>query len=98
MQFPFYRQPDSMDCGPTCLQMIAKHYGRAISLQTLRDGSQLGKEGASLLGMSEAAEKVGFRTQEVKLNFTTLSNDALLPCILHWNQYHFVVLIDLCAG
>jgi len=90
--FPFYRQPDSMDCGPTCLQMITKYYGKNISLQTLREKSQIGKEGVNILGISEAAESIGFRTQAVKLNYRMLSNEALLPCILHWNQYHFVVL------
>ena len=58
--FPSYEQPDSMDCGPTCLRMIAKHYGRSISLQSLRDKTQIGKEGVSLLGISEAAEAIRF--------------------------------------
>ena len=92
MSFPFYRQPDSMDCGPTCLQMITKYHGKSISLQTLREKAQIGKEGVSMLGISEAAESVGFRTQAVKIAYASLFNEALLPCILHWNQYHFVVL------
>lgn len=90
--FPFYRQPDSMDCGPTCLQMIAKHYGKTISLQELRERSQIGKEGVNMLGISEAAESIGFRAQAVKITYGSLVNDVPLPCILHWNQYHFVVL------
>ncbi len=92
MPFPFFRQPDSMDCGPTCLQMIAKYYGKNFSLQELREKSQIGKQGVNMLGISEAAESIGFRTQATKLNYQALTNDALLPCILHWNQYHFVVL------
>jgi ATP-binding cassette subfamily B protein len=92
MQFTFFRQTDSMDCGPTCLQMIAKYYGKSIPLQILRDRAHIGKEGVSLLGISEAAEGIGFRTQAVKIDFVSLVNEALLPCILHWNQYHFVVL------
>jgi ATP-binding cassette subfamily B protein len=72
--------------------MITKYYGKSISLQTLREKSQIGKEGVSMLGISEAAETVGFRTQAVKLNFKTLTEEAKLPCILHWNQYHFIVL------
>jgi len=71
--FPFHRQPDSMDCGPTCLQMIAKHYGKSFSLQTLREKSQIGKEGVSMLGISEAAESIGFRTQAVKLKYESLA-------------------------
>jgi ATP-binding cassette subfamily B protein len=92
MPFPFYKGHDSMDCGPTCLRMVAKHYGRNISLQTLRDKTQIGKEGVNLLGISEAAEAVGFRTQSLKLTFRSLTEDAKLPAILHWKQNHFVVL------
>lgn len=80
-----------MDCGPTCLRMVAKYYGRNISLQTLRDKTQIGKEGVNLLGISEAAEAVGFRTQSVKLTYKSLTEDAKLPAILHWKQNHFVV-------
>ena len=90
--FPFYRQPDSMDCGPTCLKMVAKHYGKSISLQEVRERSQIGREGVNMLGISEAAENIGFRTRAVRLNYTSLVNDALLPCILYWNQNHFIVL------
>ncbi|HYF29547.1 MAG TPA: peptidase domain-containing ABC transporter [Chitinophagaceae bacterium] len=88
----FYKQPDSVDCGPTCLRMVTRHYGKNISLQTLRQKSQIGKEGVNLLGISEAAESIGFRTQSVKLTYEQLVEDAKLPAILHWNQNHFVVL------
>lgn len=90
--FTFYKQPDSMDCGPTCLRMVAKHYGRGVSLQTLREKTQIGKEGVNLLGISDAAENIGFRTHSVKLSYDLLTKEALLPAILHWNQNHFVVL------
>ncbi len=92
MRFTFYKQPDSMDCGPTCLRMVAKHYNRSISLQYIRDKTQIGKEGVNLLGISEAAETIGFRTQSIKLNYASLIKDAVLPAILHWNQNHFIVL------
>lgn len=95
LNFAFYEQPDSVDCGPTCLRMIARHYGRNIPLQTLRDKSQIGKEGVSLLGISEAAEAVGFRTISAKLSLEQLNSEALLPAILHWNQNHFVVLYKI---
>lgn len=90
--FPLYQQLDAMDCGPTCLRMIAKHYGRTYSLQTLREKSFITRTGVSLLGISDAAEAIGFRTMGVKITFEQLLRDAPLPCILHWNQNHFVVL------
>ncbi|XZF14127.1 peptidase domain-containing ABC transporter [Chitinophagaceae bacterium MMS25-I14] len=90
--FPFYRQHDAMDCGPTCLRMIAKHYGKDISINKLRENAHISREGVSLLGISEAAEKIGFKTLGSKITFAQLDADALLPCILHWGQNHFVVL------
>jgi ATP-binding cassette subfamily B protein len=93
--FPHYPQLDQMDCGPTCLRMVAKHYGRSYTVQTLRDKSQIGKEGVSLLGISEAAEAIGFRTMGIKIPFEKLATDAPLPCIIHWDQNHFVVVYDI---
>lgn len=87
------RQFDSMDCGPTCLAMVCKHYKKNIPIQTLRDKTQIGKEGVNLLGISEAAESIGFRTSSVRLTYEELYKDALLPAILHWDQNHFVVAI-----
>jgi ATP-binding cassette subfamily B protein len=84
-----------MDCAPTCLRMIAKYYGKHYTLQFLRDNAYLSREGASLLGISEAAETIGFKTIGVKINKQTIINDAPLPCILHWNQNHFVVLYKI---
>jgi len=84
-----------MDCGPTCLRMIAKHYGKSYGLETLRQKSFIGREGVSLLGISEAAEYIGFRTAGVALSLQQLCNEAPLPCILHWNQNHFVVLFKI---
>jgi ATP-binding cassette subfamily B protein len=91
-QFPFYKQHDAMDCGPTCLRMVAKHYGKSYSLQFLREQSFITREGVSLLGISEAAENIGFKTFSAKITFEQLDEEANLPCILHWNQKHFVVL------
>jgi ATP-binding cassette, subfamily B, bacterial len=95
MSFPFYKQPDSMDCGPTCVRMIAKHYGKSVSLQKLRDKSGINREGVSLLGISEAAEAVGFKTLSAKTNFDKLESDAPLPCIAHWQQNHFIVVYKI---
>lgn len=90
--FTTYRQLDSMDCGPTCLKMVFKYHGKQINLENLKRASQIGTTGVSLLGMSEAAEKYGFRTRSAKVTYQQLLEDVPLPCILHWNQYHFVVL------
>ncbi|MDB5136127.1 MAG: Toxin translocation ATP-binding protein [Mucilaginibacter sp.] len=94
MSFNFYKQPDQMDCGPTCLRMVAKHYGRNFKLQTLRQLCEINREGVSLLGMSDASEKIGFRSLGVKLSSEQLK-EAELPCILHWRQTHFVVLYKI---
>lgn len=91
-KFPTYHQLDTMDCGPTCLRIIAAHYGRKWSLQTLRDKCHISREGVSLLGISDAAETIGFRTMGAKSDFQQLMEEALLPCIVHWNQNHFVVV------
>ena len=91
-KFPTYRQLDTMDCGPTCLRIIAAHYGRIWSLRTLRERCHISREGVSLLGISDAAEAVGFRTMGVKLTFAQLCEEAVLPCIVHWRQNHFVVV------
>lgn len=93
--FSFYKQPDEMDCAPTCLRMVAKYYGKNISLQQLRELSQTTREGSSLLGISEAAENIGFRTIGVKISFDNLVANAPLPCIAHWNQNHFVVIYKI---
>lgn len=85
-----------MDCGPTCLRMIAKHYGKNFSLQKLRDIAGINKEGVSLFGISEAAEKIGFRTMGSRLTPQQL-RETELPVILHWNQNHFVVLFKAPA-
>ncbi len=91
-RFPFYRQLDAMDCGPTCLRMVAKHYGKGYRAQTLRERSYLTREGVSLLALSEAAESIGFRTLMAKMPFEKLKEEAPLPLIVHWRQRHFVVV------
>ena len=93
--FPTYPQQDQMDCGPTCLRMVAKHYGKSIPIDALRRWSGIGKEGVNLLGIAGAAEAIGFRTQGVQLSLQQLQTDAKLPCILHWSQQHFVVLYKI---
>ena len=87
-KFPFFRQYDSMDCGPTCLKMISAYYGKNISLQQLRELSFLTKEGVSLAGIYQAAESIGFRVMVLKIPTRTDSEKisvytATLPCIVH---------------
>lgn len=91
----FYPQLDSMDCGATCLRMIAKYYGKHYTLESLRDKTYITREGVSLLGISEAAEKLGFRTTGVHLSFEQLATEVTFPCIVHWKQQHFVVVYDI---
>lgn len=95
MKFPFIKQPDAMDCGPASLVMIAQHYGRHYTLDHLRERCFLARDGVSLLGISKAAEEIGFRTVGGRLTFKKLTEKVLLPCIVHWNQEHFVVVYAL---
>ena len=92
--FPHYIQHDAMDCGPTCLRMVAAYYGKRYSLEGLREKSFITREGVSMLGISEAAEKIGFRSICVQVGYEKLQ-EAPLPCIIHWNQQHFVVVYKL---
>ena len=94
MFFPHYKQADGKDCGPTCLKIIAKHYNKNLNIQTLRELSETTREGSNLLSLSEAAEKIGFRTLGVKVSLEKLL-EAPLPCILHWNKNHYVVLYKI---
>lgn len=90
-KFPCYIQHNVMDCGPTCLRMVAAHYGKRYSLEGLREKSFLTREGVSMLGISEAAERIGLRSICVQVDYERL-REAPLPCIVHWNQQHFVVV------
>ncbi|GAA0743173.1 peptidase domain-containing ABC transporter [Gaetbulibacter jejuensis] len=93
-KFPFYKQYDFKDCGPTCIKIIAKHYGKVITIQRLRNLSETAIFGSSLLGLSEAVEKIGFRSLKVQISLNKLFK-APLPCILHWNKNHYVVLYKI---
>ncbi len=81
-----------MDCGPTCIRMVTKYYGKNINIEQLRQSAQISKEGVSLLGIAEAAEKIGFNAKGVTLSYDELIKEAKLPAVLHWEQNHFVVL------
>lgn len=90
--FPFLKQADTMDCGPACLQMVAKYYGKDHDLSMLSNLIGLSRRGASLLGISEAAERIGFNTLSIKVTIEKIREQELLPCIAHWRENHFIVV------
>lgn len=87
-----------MDCGPTCLRIIAKHYGKSYSLQYLRNRTHKSREGVSLLDISDTAEDIGLHTLAAQLPFDKFAEEAPLPCIAHWNQNHFIVVYKVKNG
>jgi ATP-binding cassette subfamily B protein len=95
INFPIYIQPDTMDCGPTCVRMVAKYYKRTISLVKLRSLSETTRSGSSLQGIADASEKIGFKTLGVKIDFNTFNQEAPLPAIVFWNERHFVVVYKI---
>jgi ATP-binding cassette subfamily B protein len=92
MSFPLVRQYDAMDCGPACLKMVAAYYKKNFSLDYLRKKCFITREGVSFLGLSEAADSIGFKTLGVKIPSEMLIEKVPLPCIVHWRQKHFVVV------
>ena len=90
-KFPLYRQHDAMQCGVACLRMVCAHFGRQFSMEELSELCPTTSEGVSMLGISRAAEELGLHTACGRLTVDVLAT-APLPCILHWNQNHFVVL------
>lgn len=90
----YVRQLDSMQCGVACLSMICNHYGKNISVRTLSTICFASNEGVSLKGLSEAATLLGFNTYSCRVSISDLS-ESNIPCILHWNQKHFVVLYKI---
>ncbi len=94
-KFKFYRQLESADCGPTCLRMISTYFGRDFSVDYLRDLCHITRSGVSLLGISEAGKAIGLNTLAIKLSYEELGAAVPLPCILHWRQNHFVVLVKV---
>jgi ATP-binding cassette subfamily B protein len=91
-KFPFYKQHDEMDCGPTCLRIISKYYGKTFSLDYLRALTHTGRTGTTLLALSEAAEQIGFRTMGSRVSYDYLMEAAPFPCVAYWGQRHYVVL------
>ena len=94
-KFVNIKQRDAMDCGPSCLAIVVNYYRRQVDRDGLRKICSLGKDGVSLLGISKAAETIGFKTIGGRLSFNTLAHEIPLPCIVHWNQNHFVVVYKI---
>lgn len=92
MYFKFFKQHDAMDCGPACLKMIAYHYGKLIRLEKLKRICNISKEGVSLASLVNAAESLGFKSKPLKCNLNYILNKALLPCIIWWQQEHYVIV------
>jgi ATP-binding cassette, subfamily B, bacterial len=95
LSFPHYQQQDVMDCGPTCLKIVSKFYGKFFNIEKLRSLSQISKTGVSLLGISRAAETLGIHTVAGNITYEKLEQKALLPCIVHWRKNHFVVVYKI---
>lgn len=93
--YPFFRQLDSMDCGPSCLRMVAAYYGRRFQLADLREMCYANRNGVTMLGISDAAESIGFRCVGIKTAFERLRKHVILPCIIHWRQDHFAVVYKI---
>lgn len=91
-RFPHFRQLDYRDCGPTCLRMIAKHYGKTFSREFLRDKASITRIGVTLAGIAEAAEAIEMRTLGMRIGIESLINEAPTPFIVPWRQKHFVVV------
>src|ERR1035437_6455490 len=95
IKFPFFKQLDAMDCGPASLKIICKYYGKDLSMKYIRDKCNITREGVSLLDLTKVAEEIGFRTLPLKVNLNDLENKIPLPCVIHWNYSHFVVVYKI---
>jgi ATP-binding cassette subfamily B protein len=93
--FPFYRQMDQFECGPACLKMISKFYGRNFSLEHLRDVCNITPDGITIKALMNGAETLGFQTVPASINFQVLSEQAPLPCIAYWRDRHFLVVYEI---
>src|SRR5260221_11950448 len=94
----YFEPHDSIDCGPVCLKMISHHFGRDYTIQYLRSISNINRSGVSLYGLSKGAEKIGFTTTTAEVSLNYLIEKANLPCILYWDNNHFVVLYKVKTG
>ena len=94
-RFPHYKQLNATDCGPTSLRMITKYYGLNYSAEMLRRHCFISRRGVTMQGIAECAQHIGFDTIGMKMTFGQLATEGVFPCILRWNQNHFVVCYDI---
>jgi len=93
-KFPSFIQSESKDCGPTCLKIVSKFFGKDIDIELLRNYTQTNRQGSTFLGLFNAAERIGFKAIGARILINDI-NKSILPCILHWNDIHFVVLYKI---
>lgn len=94
-RFPFYQQLDQMDCGPTCLRILSKYYEKDISIQYLRNLAETTRAGSSMLGLSNAAERIGYRSLGVRVSYKKLVEESLYPTICHWRKNHYIIIYQI---
>jgi len=94
-KFPIYIQHDEKDCGPTCIRIVSKYYKKEYSINYLRELSETTRIGTSLYSIGNAAEKIGFSTVGVQASFKQLVDEVTLPCVVHWDKKHFVVVYKI---
>ncbi len=94
-KFPFFRQLESSDCGPTCLRMIAKFYDKKVDIHSLRKFCHINKNGVNFADLIDAAHQIDFDTVPVKLTLDELIDQAPKPCILHWKDNHYVIFLGI---
>lgn len=94
-KFPHYHQYDFMDCGPTCLKMVCKYFGKNIDLVYLRELASITGQGTTFAGLVDAAEKMGLSSMGLSVTFEDLSEHLPLPCIVHWRQRHYAVVYKI---
>lgn len=93
--FPHFMQHDAMDCGPTCLRIVASHFGKQLPIAQIREWCNTNKLGSSLIGLTKGAEKMKLRSLPLSLTFEQLEKEAPLPCVAHWRGKHFVVVYKI---
>ena len=95
-QYPFYAQQSASDCGCACLVMIARHWGKRLAVNRVRDIANVSRSGASLRSLAAAAENIGFASKPVKASFDKLMQQSL-PAIVHWEGKHYIVVYEITS-
>ena len=93
--FPNFRQTDRFDCGPTCLKIVSKFYGRNFSLEYLKEVCGITTNGTTVKSLIAGAEKIGFQTATALINYETIEKKAPLPCIAYWRNRHYIIVYNI---